>query len=58
MPPNGKAVKCGERARVVELKPYGSTRIRMAQFPVVDLSSGSRALVDFEGDGGDEREEL
>lgn len=35
---------CTGRARMVELKPYGGTRIRIAQFPTADLSHGSKQL--------------
>lgn len=35
---------CIGRAFPVELRPYGSAKIRMAEFPVVDLSPGSEDL--------------
>lgn len=38
--------KCIGRAFPVELKPYGSAKIHVAEFPVVDLSPGSNDLVD------------
>jgi len=37
--------KCIGRAFPVELRPYGSAKIRMAEFPVVDLSPGSEDLI-------------
>ena len=37
--------KCVGRAFPIDLKPYGSAKIRMAEFPVVDLGEGSRDLV-------------
>ncbi|KAK5939121.1 hypothetical protein PMZ80_008424 [Knufia obscura] len=36
--------KCIGRAFPVELRPYGSAKIRMAEFPVADLSPGSEDL--------------
>lgn len=38
--------KCISRAFPVELKPYGSAKIRMAEFPVIDLSPQSKDLGD------------
>lgn len=38
--------KCIGRAFPVELKPYGSAKVRVAEFPVVDLSPDSDDLVD------------
>lgn len=44
--------KCTSRAFMIELKPYGSAKIRVAEFPIVDLGSGSKDLM-----GDDEWEE-
>lgn len=47
-PPKGKhgRHKCIDNAFPIELRPYGSAKIRIAEFPVVDLSPESRDLVD------------
>lgn len=47
-PPAGRKGrhKCAGRAFPVELKPFGSAKIRVAEFPVVDLSPESDDLVD------------
>lgn len=48
-PPKGKnrRHKCIGRAFPIELRPYGSAKIRIAEFPVLDLSPGSGDLVDM-----------